>query len=557
MKKLLLLSLLIANICYGQNRTVDINDPISDIDISYTEQNGVTRLTVILNSIEVTQNEINTASTYTADINIKGLIYWDTEQLNSKKYILKNTKLSKEGSDKPFVLFADLYDGSNSLLMQPTKKDNWEKISFKLYYVINGKTGQTPTLNLYPPKDNASPVTRTINISTSATQKELKKGIIGLKSIPSGTPFEITELEIKKVSGSNTTTTKLNESTLSTNRFSYNGELNLMINTLFDIETINAKYYVKCRARMIGNPDVIFSNAETEVVFVPNFDLKVLNRKSGYSIILPSGANFYLDENIETEGNGELGIRFLNSNYQHIRSDISGQSNGKYNIKLEGLQEIPSETSSTYFYTNGAKDISSPLIISKKLPRVTDFKFNGVKGDSILMSFKLPGIDKGVQPSITLSGEKGAINLGGNVVVKRDKKDDNKFDVYIDRKISNLISKDDIVKDVSIGIDYGGNTLYGLTVTVFNQKLYDQKMTELKSETDKKKKERDPEKIKKLVEDIVEIGTAIGNSIEDEEVNSAIEDLQTAKGDKVKAVMSDIGKWALVAGKIILPLLAI
>ena len=557
MKKLLLLSLLIANICYGQNRTVDINDPISDIDISYTEQNGVTRLTVILNSIEVTQNEINTASTYTADINIKGLIYWDTEQLNSKKYILKNTKLSKEGSDKPFVLFADLYDGSNSLLMQPTKKDNWEKISFKLYYVINGKTGQTPTLNLYPPKDNASPVTRTINISTSATQKELKKGIIGLKSNPSGTPFEITELEIKKVSGSNTTTTKLNESTLSTNRFSYNGELNLMINTLFDIETINAKYYVKCRARMIGNPDVIFSNAETEVVFVPNFDLKVLNRKSGYSIILPSGANFYLDENIETEGNGELGIRFLNSNYQHIRSDISGQSNGKYNIKLEGLQEIPSETSSTYFYTNGAKDISSPLIISKKLPRVTDFKFNGVKGDSILMSFKLPGIDKGVQPSITLSGEKGAINLGGNVVVKRDKKDDNKFDVYIDRKISNLISKDDIVKDVSIGIDYGGNTLYGLTVTVFNQKLYDQKMTELKSETDKKKKERDPEKIKKLVEDIVEIGTAIGNSIEDEEVNSAIEDLQTAKGDKVKAVMSDIGKWALVAGKIILPLLAI
>ena len=109
----------------------------------------------------------------------------------------------------------------------------------------------------------------------------------------------------------------------------------------------------------------------------------------------------------------------------------------------------------------------------------------------------------------------------------------------------------------NVFIDYGGNTLYGLTVTVFNQKLYDQKMTELKSETDKKKKERDPEKIKKLVEDIVEIGTAIGNSIEDEEVNSAIEDLQTAKGDKVKAVMSDIGKWALVAGKIILPLLAI
>ncbi len=556
MKKYFLLIILIANICYGQKRTVDINDPISDIDISYTEQNGVTRLTVILNSIEVQQEANSSENQYTADISAKGLIYWETEQSNSKKYILKNINLTKEGSDKPFVLFADLYDGTNSLLMKPSRQNNWEKLSFKLYYVINGKSGQTPTLNLYAPKDNTTPTNRTINISTSATQKDNKKGIINFKSIPSGTPFEISELEIKKVSVGNSSTTKLDVNQLGTNRFSYNGELKLIFNTQFDIETINAKYFVTCRASMIGNPNENFNATETEVVFVPNFDLKVLNRNTGYSIILPNGASTYTDQNIETEGNGNLGIRFLNSHYQNIRPEITKQGN-KYNIKLDGLQEIPNETSSTYFYTNGANDISAPLTISKKLPRVTDFKFNGVKGDTLLMSFKLPGIDEGVPPSISLSGTQGSINIGGNVIIKMDNKDKSKFDVFIDRNISNLISKNDIVKDVSIGVNYGGNTLYSLTVTVFNQKLYDETMAELKKETEKKKKERKPEKIKKLVDDIVKIGTAIGNSIKDEDVEAAINELQTANGDKVKAVMSDIGKWALIAGKIILPLLAV
>ena len=540
---------------YAQQRLVDINDPIADIDLSYTEGDGITRLTIILNTI-TNEQEGGGSENYTADISVQGLIQWKSNPDNSKKNILRETALSKIGSDKPFVLFADLYDGTNNFLKKPTETNKWEKISFRLSYVINGKSGSTPRLNLYPPieDNNAVSITRILNVGTSAILKDSRKAIVSIKSTPTGTPFEITEMSILKESGGNQNSITIEKTELGNSRYSYNGNLSLAFNTPFDIETLNAKYYVTCKGVLLGDSSVPMNGIKTEVVFVPNPDLTILNRPPGYSILLSNGSNEYNDENIETRGNGKLGIRFLNADYKNIRSTVSALGNNKYNIKLEGLSEIDSETSSTYFYTNASKDVSAPLVISKKLPKVTNFKFNGVKGDSLLMSFKLGGIDEGTTPSISLTGDQGTIDIGGDIPVKKTP-DGNSFNVFIDRKISGVIAEDKIIRDVTINVNYGGHVLYNLTVTVFNQKLYNEKLAALEVETSKKPKDRAKSKVESLVKDILAIGEAVGNSINDDEVSEAIDSLQTAKGDKVKKVMGDVGKWALIAGKIILPFL--
>lgn len=557
MKKMFLLLLLLSTFSYSQNRIINLQDPIAEIDISFSEE-GIARLFVILNTVESAEESIGDNS-YTADINVQGLIHWEDAQKESRKNILKNVPLMKVGSETPFVLFTDLYSGENKFLKKPDATNKWKKISLKLSYVINGKTGQTPTLNLYPPKDNAGPIKREIQISAGAIQKESRKGIIHLKSVPSGMPFEITTLKIRQINGGEEQITVLGRNELGEGRFSYNGELKLSVPTGFDIETLNSKYVISCTAGLLAEPNTLLETNETEVIFVPDLDLKILNRNPGYSITLPSDASTHIDKNLETLGNGKLGIRFLDPRYQHIRTSISPLGNGKYNIFFEGLESIPIETSSTFFYTNGTTDISPPLVISKKLPRISDFKFDGVKENHVALSFRLPGIENGIHPGISLSGSKGTLDLGGNVVIRKINVAgaDGKYEVLIDRNISDKIIDNKVVEDMSIAVNYGGNILYNLTVTVYNQSYYDGKRAELTQEANKKKKDRDPEKIENLVKEISAIGIALGNTIDEAVVQETIGNLRSAKGDKVKAVMSDVGKWTLIAGKIVLPLLAI
>jgi hypothetical protein len=558
MKNLFTFSLLLlTNFIFSQNRFVNVNDPISEVDISYSEPTGMTRLTVILNTVET--NEASAVSAdYSAQMNIEGSVKWDVLPTDPKKNILKNVPLNKQGTDKPFVFFVDLYTADNQLLMKSSPSNLWNKIALKLHYVINGVSGHTTTVNLYPPTIGSTPIYRKLSIETQAKQKETKKGVLSFKSEPSGIPFEIKELKITKKIGENETSTTLSATDLGVSRYSYNGELNVEVPTSFEIENLGNKYLVVCKAVLLGDSNISLNSSVTEVVFVQDFDLRILNRTSTHSISVIGDSNEFIDGNIETEGNGTLGIRFLNSNYQNIKSTVAKvDGSKKYDIKLTGLNAIPNETSSTFYYTNGAKDISAPLTISKKLPRVTDFRFDGLSGDALNMSFKLLGTDEGTMPVVKIAEGLNNIELGGSLIVNPDVNDKTKFNISIARNISNILTGEEIVTDISISVNYASNSLYDLKVTVFNQKLYDEKMKKLREETDKKKKDRDAEKIKSLVEEISSYGKAAGKVIESEEIKVAVENLQNGKSDKVKEVMSDVGKWALVVGKIILPLLAV
>lgn len=553
------LSLVITLNGYCLNKVVDINNPISDIDISYTNEDKLVRLIVILNTIQSDQNNASEddekSTKYPIEVSIKGLVHWNGNQTKTNKHVLKNISLKPLNRSKPHVLFADLYDESNSPLKQPSIKNDWKKISLQLQYKIAGKIGHTPTINLYPPKKKSKTPTESININTSAVQKGTNRGIITIKS-NNGTPFKVEEIIVTKVSGNNQTTLTLSGENIKSNRFGSNGRLDLEFNSPFPIEHINSKYFVSCTATLIGSTNSNFSVEKTEVIFLQDYDLEILNRGKNFNINIPIGNDRFVDNNIRTRGHGNLGIRFLNPEYQKIKPSVSkSKEENTYEITLDGWEGIQSETSSIFYYTDGEKDISPPLTISKQLPKVKNFKFNGIKNDSITISFELAqSAGSTISPSISFSTPKGIIDIKGKTFLRENLSSD-QYSVTISQNIP-LLGNEEIVKDISLNVNYDKNILYNLTVTVFNQRYYNQSMDSLRMETSKKKSLRDNEKIKQLVEKIVAFGKAVGNSVEIEEVNLAINQLQNFKGEKLKAVLADIGKWAIIVGKIILPFLA-
>ncbi len=551
--------LLLSVIASGQNRVVDPNDPVGDVDIIYTSDD-VARVMVVLNTVEAGSIP-NSISINELSVNVQGQISWSTSPQDQKKLLLQKRNLDFAGSDRPFVMFADLYDGSNNLLKKTSSSNDWNKLSIRIHYSMPGKSGKTPVLNLAPPIVRTAVERKIVTIDQTGYRKDMKHVTITLRTNQKGTPFEVTQVKITKKSGSTETSTDLSANDLGDGRFCFNGELVLNVITAFDIDIINAKYVVSCSVIGVEAGKPTYQTTPTEVTFVPNHNLRIKNLEQSQSIIIPPGADDTSWE-VETDGNGQLGVKFLNSEYAKRFNSVKPElvSEGKWKIKLDGLSSIPSETASTLYYLNGSKEISPPLIISKKLPRVSDFKFNGVKGDSlIILSFRLPGIDKETDPTISISGDKGEIKLGGKVVVKRrvvlQEKDKDMFDVTLDRNLTGLISSEAITKDLTFTISYGANRLYDFTATVFNQKLFDSKKEDLQKEANKKPKDRDKTKIASLVKDLAEMGKAIGNSIDDKEVADSIDGLQKAKGVEVKKVFSDIGKWALIVGKVVLPLL--
>lgn len=540
---------------FAQNRAVNVDDPISDVDITYTSD-GTARLTVTLNTIEGSNTGATGPVDYTAEMNIEnGTIFWQGIQTDSQKKILLNTSLKKIGKDKPFVLYADLYDGNNNTLKKPSDQNKWTKVSFKLNYMIGGKSGQRHIFNFYAPPGEEDLTEKLIVTSTTAYLKDVRKGVINFKSQPSGMPFEILDITITKIMADGTKLSDpISTNELGTNRFTYNGSLNLEINPNFDIELSNSKYLITCNAIVLGTKNKLKST-ETEIVFVPDYEFQIINRQPDYSIALLSQADNFDDINIETKGSGTLGIRFLNPQYKDVKSSTVSLPNSRYIIRLENCKSVPNETSSTFFYTNGTKDISPPLMITKKLPRVTDFKFNGVDEKALYMSFKLPGIDEGQSPTITFSTSTGEIQLGGNLIIKQSSTDKTLFDVKIDKKIANVFTGGEIVKDVSIAVKYAGNILYSMTVTVYDQKLHKEKTDALKVEVEKKKNKRDGAKIDGLVNDLQKYAKAVGNDITDVEASKIKQDLKEAKTEDTVEIINAVGKWVLAAGKIVLPLL--
>lgn len=524
-----------------------MESPISRIDVGYSLDDNLI-FTIVLNTKENTQN-LQNSTPINFKASIKGLINWGENIQDPKKKILV-ANFQQASSNSPFTYISDAKDGTTALVPSPAKR-KWKSIEqAKLTFEIDGKFFELPYLTIYPPSIESSEKKSEVIISTQAKMLGKNIGEINVRS-SDGSAFEITSLEIEKQSPAGTTKHEIIGNNLGNSRFANSGTIDLLINTPFEIDN-NATYIAKVNAKKIGSSEIIPSNSNN-IVFIDAIPLYIIGKSPNYSISIDD-KDVIFDE-VRTGGKGELGIRFATKEFSDkIRISRESLGGGTFKFTYEGLNELPDNSFSYFYYTRDGIDLPQPYLITKKSPVVSDFKFNGTKEENILIEFRLPQYVNKELISINIIGKDDNLEVKGTTILKPDQTDQSKFQAILSNDLTELVSKDTLI-DVNIIIKYNNLPLYSLGLAIFNQKLLNQKMGELIAETANKPSKRDPEKIKSIVEDIVEIGKAVGNSIDDEEMKSTIETLSGDNKEKIQNTMSDIGKWALISGKIVLPLL--
>jgi hypothetical protein len=139
-----------------------------------------------------------------------------------------------------------------------------------------------------------------------------RKVAISVESEPSGTAFEVTEIELTKTASGNVTQAKLNTAAIGPVRFANNGKIELQFPTTFDLDE-NASYKVTVNTKLIGINENV-NSAPTDLILVDATTLIVLNRPTDYSLTI-NNDDIIFDSNINTEGKGDLGIEFATKEY--------------------------------------------------------------------------------------------------------------------------------------------------------------------------------------------------------------------------------------------------
>jgi len=549
MKRLLITAtcLFFSLFSWSQSSNIDLERPILRVDVGYSIDNNLI-FTLVLNTKENTQN-LQNSTPINFKATVEGQINWNEPEQDPRKKILTGI-FQPSSSSNPFNFIADAKDGSTALVPSPTKR-NWKSIEqVKLKFELEGKYFELPYLTIYPPTVIQTGNKTEINISNKAKMIDKGKGEIKIVA-NDGTPFEITSVEITRKQAGKTNTTNISGEALGSSRFANNGVIELPVITTFELDN-SATYIIKAGVKKIGTGEVI-NSLPVEVVFVDEIPLQVLNKSSNFSISIDD--KDMLTDEVRTEGKGDLGVRFATKEYSDkirvIKNPLGG---GTFEFQFSGLNQLPDNSFSYFYYTVNGKDLPQPYLITKKSPVVSDFKFNGSKEDKISLEFRLPQYVNKELISINIIGKNSNIEVKGSAVIQPDQADKSKFQATLPNELTSLVVKDTLI-DVNLIVKYNNAPLYSLGLALFNQKLLNQKVSELVAETANKPSKRDKDKIKSIVEDIVKIGGAVGNSIKDEEVKNAIETLSGDNKEKIKSTMSDIGKWALIAGKIVLPFL--
>ncbi len=537
---------------FSQVRVVDTDKPIASIEISYSANNNLT-IILVLNSKENTQT-VTGAGAINFKATVEGQISWNGTPADPSDRFVSGTFISSS-IQTPFKFSTDIKYGADGKFVPTPSTRNWKSIEYvKIKYELDGKYNELPFFTIYPPTTSTNVVNKVIKIAGKGKYTSKRTGEISIESEPIGTAFEVTACEITKTVGSRETTTKLDAGSLGASRYANNGKINLKFNLGSDIDEANSTFKVKVGVKLIGTEEKIESSS-TEVVFVDETPITIWNRPASYSITINDRDEF-LDSDINVSGQGDLNIEFATKDYADLIRVTKTKVGNSYSFKLSGLSQIPDKTYSYFYYTNNGERISPPHLIVKESPVLTDFQFTGISNNSISMEFFLPQFVNEQLVSLNIIGSDGKdLKLSGNLVIKRENEGNkSKFIVTLPNSITELVDKDTI-RDLRFNINYNATKLYSLGVKVFNQKLLNDKIAELISATSDKPNRRNKEEIKKTVESIVKIGEAVGNSIGEEDVTKAIDELKNGDKDKIKSVMSDIGKWALIAGKVILPLL--
>lgn len=533
----------------SQNLSVDAGNPISSIELVFSESNENLQVRLLLNAID-NKKETDTPileSTITTD----GQLFSQGENGESIKTAIKSSPFYELSPEKPFLLVCDLKKSNNSFI---SEDEEWQMIELKVRYTINNQVGSTPVLKFSKPSTNESLPVPKLGIALRGKLKSPNHAIVSITAEPIGTMFEIQRVVLTSTQSGTSLQEVFDADRIGDSRYANNGKIDLALTTEIDLSP-SVNYQLEVTAVKIGDPNCILESEPSAIIFDNHCDLRVTNRESDHSIEIGTNDTF-TDENIMTTCHGNLGIKFLNSHYQsEIEVAKIDHGNGLYSLQLSGLNDLKDGSFSTYYYTNGSNIIGPPLTIVKKKPIVTDFSFSGVSDSGYLLNFKVPGIgeDNSGPLMISLENEKGQkLEVGGDIVIQPGATT-NAFVATIPNGIRDLVSKDTIV-NIRFHVKFQGMILYSVGISAFNQELLNNKIAELIAETAQRRNRRDEIKIGNILKELVAIGEAVGNSIEDEEVNEAINSLANGNADNVRNVMKEIGRWALVAGKIILPI---
>lgn len=549
----------ICYLTYAQNRVIDPDNPIAKIDIGYSDQNGNIQLFLFLNTIETTQEiDSNAEFSFVFEAQITGIIDWQVQSEDAKIRLAKGR--FENDSQTPFKYVVNITDGNGKLVMSPNDVRDWVRISdLKISYKLNENFGQLPAFTIYPPIIRDEPIPTPKLEITQVRKTGDREGVIAVSSGKSGTAFKVTSLLIKKKGRDGQISSMiLDEQSLGSNRYANNGSIEVPFNTSFDIE-INSSlitYEASVLAVKINDINQAMSSETINIVFIESLPPRIINRPSGYSLVIED-QNVIQDARIRMVGNGELGIEFLSTEYKNkVLVQRIDHGFGEYTFQLSGLNQISDNSFSTFYYTNGIDRIGPPYTISKRSPVVQDFRFNGVSEDSYTLAFKLPGIvEKSEFITIDLIGKNNElIRIGGSVIISSNEFKKDLYEARIPMELNRLVSQDTIL-NIQFVVKYYNKPLYSIGIEAFNQRILNEKIAELVSLTANKPRNRDEGKIKDILDDILKIGEAVGNTINDSEVKNALNNLHTGDSVSIKKTMEDIGKWALIAGKVILPIL--
>jgi hypothetical protein len=547
MKNIIFCGLLIATFgLQSQVRVVDSERAISSVNAAWSP-NDFLVYSILINSKEITQSVAESPVDFKASI--EGQINWSATPGNANEKFVKGTFLVT-GSGTPFKYAADLkYDGDKMIPLTSVKA--WTSIeNVKIKYEVDGKHFELPAMTIYPPPVSSMSSQKALSISGQGRITEKRRGEINIESLPSGTQFEVTEVEIIQ-DGKTTNSSKLKGPAIGNGRFANNGKIDLQFPTTFDLTDHGSSYQVKVTAKVIGTDDVLTST--NRIVFIDDIPLTILNRPDGFILSVNDG-NVLVDKEVNTEGKGELGIRFMSKEYADNVKIALTKTGSLYTFNLSGLTLLPEKSYSNFFYTNNNVDIPPAHLIVKEATVLSNFCFSGVSNDKLMMEFNLPSYVSKSLISLSISNGDKQISVGGSLIITNDPSDNSKFIATIPNSVTNLINKDTI-RDFKFTVSYNSKNIYSINIKLFNQTLLNNKIAELTAATAEKPRNRDKEKIANIVSDIVKIGKAVGNSIDDKEVTAAIDELKTGNKDEIKRVMSDIGKWALIVGKLVLPIL--
>lgn len=549
MKKLCIY--LIASIIYfnlsSQNEVIDLSNPINKFDVGYSPDDRLI-FTLYLNSNVNSRSLLD--GLFNTSASAEGTIEWQRPETDENK--MKFKAVFNQSRTSPLVYIADIKDLTDvALKISPTTKpgsNDWLRlIDVKIKVKINDKVIEMPFLSVYPPNKSIKSIVQPTIVINNAKITGPTTGVISVSTNSTGLQFEVLRIELIREGQ----TMVIDTDKLGNNRFANDGKIDIRFTSDFNLRT-DGPYSLSVKVKKIGFNDTL-SLVGHSIYFLDETRRRILE-------VNPGNAPFILDDNdvfvftLRTEGQeGDIGLKFTSPEYtSNIKFIKTYLGSGDFEVILSNLKSLPENSSSHFYFTINGVEEEPYYKIMKRGPEVRDLKFVNTRSSTLAFEFNMPNSMKKDKISVQVSRGIGLDYLvSGDKIIKTQ---DNSYKYKVELPSEATRFNSDTLINIRMTILYDTKSIYSLGMELFNQKLLNDKVSELIAETAKNGK-KDKTKITSILNGILNIGKAIGNSIDDEEVTKAVEGLSSGNKEKIKNTMSDVGKWAIIVGKILVPVL--